>query len=137
VLGLDWAEVHEDAEVLEHHISERVLEAMDRAAGRPSEDPHGRAIPGREGRRPRRALAPLTSLAPGARATVREIRDGDRARMSRWKEAGLVPGAVIEMRAAHPVEDVFEVLVGGRALVAGRGGLEGVMVEPGPGRRRT
>src|SRR5437867_2169827 len=45
VLGLDWSEVHEDAEVLEHHISDRVLEAIDRLIGRPAEDPHGHPIP--------------------------------------------------------------------------------------------
>src|SRR5882724_5854100 len=38
VLGLDWAEVHEDAEELEHHVSERVLEALDRLVGHPAED---------------------------------------------------------------------------------------------------
>ena len=52
VLGLDWSEVHEDAEVLEHHVSDRVLEAIDRLMERPGEDPHGRPIPtvGRDGK---------------------------------------------------------------------------------------
>ena len=45
VLGLDWAEVHDDAEVLEHHVSDRVLEALDRVMGHPAEDPHGSPIP--------------------------------------------------------------------------------------------
>src|SRR5688572_30433044 len=50
VLGLDWSEVHEDAEILEHHVSDRVLQAMDRLAGHPQEDPHGHPIPDRKGR---------------------------------------------------------------------------------------
>src|SRR5438552_18978248 len=70
VLGLDWAEVHADAEVLEHHISDRVLEAIDRLVGHPHEDPHGHPIPDRSGRIRRRALAALTALPPGARAVV-------------------------------------------------------------------
>src|SRR5438552_6405737 len=82
VLGLDWSEVHEDAEVLEHHISDRVLEAIDRLIGRPAEDPHGHPIPDRRGRIRRRALEPLASLPTGARATVREIRDTDRGRLT-------------------------------------------------------
>ena len=130
VLGLDWSEVHEDAEILEHHISDRVLEAMDRVIGHPSEDPHGHVIPDREGRMRRRALAPLSSLAAGARATVREIRDDDRARMSRWKQAGLIPGAEIRVNGVRDLDDVFEIDVAGRRLVTGSEGLEGVMVEP-------
>lgn len=129
VLGLDWAEVHEDAEVLEHHISDRVLEAIDRRLGHPSEDPHGHAIPDREGRMPERTLAPLASLGPGARATVREIRDDDRARMAGWKRAGLVPGAEVRVRAVRDLDDVFELEVEGRRLVSGSEGLEGVLVE--------
>ena len=129
VLGLDWAEVHEDAEVLEHHISDRVLEAIDRLIGHPAEDPHGHAIPDREGRMPERLLAPLASLGPGARATVREIRDDDRARMAGWKHAGLVPGAEVLVRAVRSLDDVFELEVNGRRLVSGSEGLEGVLVE--------
>jgi len=130
VLGLDWAEVHEDAEVLEHHISDRVLEAIDRLCGHPSEDPHGHVIPDREGRMRRRTLAPLASLEAGDRATVREIRDDDRARMEHWKRAGLVPGAEVEVRAVRGLEDIFEIEVAGRRLLSGSEGLEGVRVEP-------
>src|SRR5262245_28271378 len=129
VLGLDWSEVHEDAEVLEHHISDRVLEAIDRLVGHPAEDPHGHAIPDREGRMPRRRLLPLGSLAQGNRAVVREILDRDGPRMARWKEAGLVPGAHVVMRQVHPVDDVFELDVEGRRLVTGSEGIEGVLVE--------
>src|SRR5712692_5089178 len=85
VLGLDWSEVHADAEILEHHISDRVLEAIDRLVGHPAEDPHGHPIPDRQGHLRRRALEPLSTLPRGARATVREIRDADGRRMARWK----------------------------------------------------
>jgi DtxR family Mn-dependent transcriptional regulator len=58
VLGLDLAEVHEDAEVLEHHISDRLLEAIDRLMQHPAEDPHGHPIPDAKGR--------LAKIAPAA-----------------------------------------------------------------------
>ncbi|MEO5617273.1 MAG: metal-dependent transcriptional regulator [Candidatus Eisenbacteria bacterium] len=135
VLGLDWADVHEDAEVLEHHISDRVLEAIDRLIGHPSEDPHGHMIPDRDGRMRRRTLAPLTSLAAGARGTVREIRDDDRARMAHWKKAGLIPGAEVRVREVRDVEDIYEIEVAGRRLLSGSEGLDGVMVEPHARRR--
>ena len=129
VLGLDWSEVHEDAEVLEHHVSERVLEALDRFMDHPTEDPHGHPIPDRRGRLPRRALEHIHELREGARAVVREIGDHDRARMTRWKRAGLVPGAELVLRAANREDDVFEIEVAGRRLVSGSEGLQGVLVE--------
>ncbi|HEY3214873.1 MAG TPA: metal-dependent transcriptional regulator [Candidatus Eisenbacteria bacterium] len=129
VVGLDWSEVHEDAEVLEHHISDRALKAIDRLIGHPHEDPHGHQIPDRRGRLRRRVLTPLARLDGGARAVVREIRDADGPRMTRWKDVGLVPGAEVHVRAVRPLEDVFELEVAGRRLVTGSEGLDGVLVE--------
>src|SRR5262245_22992634 len=129
VLGLDWSDVHDDAEVLEHHVSDRVLDAIDRLVGHPAEDPHGHPIPDRRGRLRHRTLAPLTGLKRGARATVREIRDTDGDRMSRWKQTGLVPGAEVRVRDVHPMDDVFEIEVSGKRLVTGSEGLDGVLVE--------
>jgi DtxR family transcriptional regulator, Mn-dependent transcriptional regulator len=129
VLGLDWSDVHEDAEVLEHHVSDRVLDALDRLMAHPSEDPHGHPIPDRRGRLARRALRPLASLPRGARATVREIRDRDRRRMAAWKQSGLVPGARVRMCDVRALDDVYEVDVEGRRLVTGSEGLDGVLVE--------
>ena len=77
ILGLDWSEVHEDAEVLEHHISDRVLEAIDRLVGHPAEDPHGHLIPDRHGRIVPRALrAARRAAARRARDRARDPRRG-------------------------------------------------------------
>lgn len=137
VLGLDWADVHEDAEVLEHHVSERVLDAIDRLCGHPSEDPHGHPIPDRRGRIARRALVPLASLRAGERAVVREIRDRDVHRMARWKQAGLVPGAAVRMREVREADGVLEIEVAGAAFVSAGVGVDGVLVETAPERRRA
>jgi len=128
-LGLDWSDVHEDAEVLEHHVSDRVLDALDRFMHHPTEDPHGHPIPDARGRVARRSLAPIGMLPTGARAVVREIRDRDRARMTRWKQAGLVPGAELVVRTANRADDVFVLEVAGRRLVTGSEGLDGVLVQ--------
>lgn len=137
VLGLDWADVHEDAEVLEHHVSDRVLDAIDRLCGHPSEDPHGHPIPDRRGRLARRALVPLASLRPGERAVVREIRDRDVRRMARWKQAGLVPGAAVRMREVREPDGVFEIEVSGAAFVSAGEGVDGVLVETAREGRRA
>ncbi|HET9325573.1 MAG TPA: metal-dependent transcriptional regulator [Candidatus Eisenbacteria bacterium] len=135
VLGFDWSEVHEDAEILEHHVSDRVLRAMDRVAGHPQEDPHGHPIPDRHGRLRRRSLRPLASLGAGESARVREIRDADPQRMARWKEVGLVPGATVRMRAVRMHDDLFEVEVARRRFAMGGQGLDGVMVDRVKGER--
>ena len=133
VLELDWSEVHEDAEELEHHVSERVLDALDRFMGHPTEDPHGHPIPDRQGRLARRALAPLAALPTGSAAEVREVRGGDdRARMARWKQSGLVPGARVRMVQANADDGVFTLEIAGRRMVSGREGLDGIMIERRP-----
>jgi DtxR family Mn-dependent transcriptional regulator len=130
VLELDWSEVHVEAEELEHHVSDRVLDALDRFMDHPTEDPHGHPIPDRSGRLARRRLAPLATLPAGARARVREVRGGDdRARLARWKRSGLVPGASVRMLEANAAEGVFTLEIAGRRVVSGREGLDGVMVE--------
>jgi DtxR family Mn-dependent transcriptional regulator len=128
VLGLDWSDVHDDAEVLEHAVSDRVLAALERVMGHPAEDPHGHPIPDPRGRIARRALVPLASLAAGERATVRELRDRDRRRLARWKRDGLLPGAGVRVLSAD-ADGVHTLEVAGRRCVAGRDGLDGVLVQ--------
>jgi Fe2+ transport system protein FeoA len=77
----------------------------------------------------RRRLAPIAEVPVGRRATVREIRDADGRRMARWKEVGLVPGALVRVVEVRPLEDVFVIEVQGRRMVTGSEGLDGVMVE--------
>ena len=129
ILGLDWSVVHADAEVLEHHISDRVLAAIDRLVGHPAEDPHGHSIPDSRGRVRRRPLLPLSSLGRGTGAVVREIRDADHQRMKRWKEVGLVPGSHVWVRDVRRMDDVVVLEIRGRRFVTGSAGLEGVLVE--------
>ncbi|HEX7079340.1 MAG TPA: metal-dependent transcriptional regulator [Candidatus Eisenbacteria bacterium] len=129
VLGLDWSLVHDDAEILEHHISDRVLGAIDRLAGHPAEDPHGHPIPDAAGHLARRSLVSLAALPRGARALVREIQDLDGPRLARWKEIGLVPGASVRVREVRGLEGTVELEVAGRRHVTGSAALAGVMVE--------
>jgi DtxR family Mn-dependent transcriptional regulator len=129
ILGLDWSEVHVEAEVLEHHLSERIVAAIDRALGYPREDPHGHPIPDAEGELHLRDIVPLAELALGRRAFVREVRASEPGRLTRWKQMGLVPGAEVVMRARQAFEDVMHLVVGGREVVTGSEGVDGVFVE--------
>ncbi len=130
VLGLDWSEVHAEAEVLEHHLSPRMVDAIDRVLGHPSEDPHGHPIPDTEGRLRTRELLPLEMLGTGERGTVREVRTAEAGRLQRWKELGLVPGAPLVMRRRQDLEDVMHIeMGGGREFATGSEGVKGVFVE--------
>ena len=129
VLGLDWAEVHADAEVLEHHISDRVLDAIDRLVGHPHEDPHGHPIPDASGNLRTRDLTPMADLVPGERGTVRELRAKEAGRLQRWKELGLVPGAACRMTERQELEDVMHISVAERTIVTSSAGVDGVFVE--------
>ncbi len=62
VLGLGWEAVHEEAETLEHHLSERLIRAIDRLLGHPRFDPHGEPIPDPSGHMSAHAGKPLTSI---------------------------------------------------------------------------
>ena len=129
MIGLDWSEVHEEAEVLEHHHSDRIVDAIDWALGHPNEDPHGRPIPDANGVVRTRDLQPLIELPVGTWATIREVRTQDPAHLNRLKELGLVPGARCEMVERREVEDILRLQVGGREVLTGSEGIAGVQIE--------
>jgi len=129
MLDLDWSEVHEEAEVLEHHLSDRMVDAIDHALGHPIEDPHGHPIPDAQGRLRERALEPLSALPVGVSATVRELDTEDAAHLNRWREFGLVPGARCSMLERREFEDVMRLRVSGREVLTGTEGIVGVQIE--------
>jgi len=129
ILDLDWSEVHEEAEVLEHHLSERIVDAMDHVLGHPFEDPHGHPIPDNDGRIRTRELEPLAVLPEEAIATVRELRSDEPERLVRWKQLGLVPGARCKMLERRELEDVMRLHVSGEEFLTGTEGVTGVYVE--------
>lgn len=66
IMNLDWAEVHEEAEVLEHAVSDRLLQRMDQMLGHPSTDPHGAPIPDAEGKIQAQSCVPLSQATTGS-----------------------------------------------------------------------
>jgi DtxR family transcriptional regulator, Mn-dependent transcriptional regulator len=97
VLGLDWSEVHAEAEELEHAISDKVLERIDAALGHPSVDPHGDPIPSRRGDV---SASPITSLADCALRRplrVARILDQDVAFLQFVDRCGLTPGTGLQV----------------------------------------
>ena len=79
VMGMSWAEVHDEAEQLEHVVSERLIERIDEMLGRPTHDPHGDPIPTPDGSIVRRELDTLLTCPLGVPLRVTRIADQDPA----------------------------------------------------------
>ena len=88
VLGFEWDEVHAEAEVLEHAVSERLLAALDAALGHPVRDPHGDPIPAADGRIVQPALRSIDTVKVGRTVVVGRIRD-ESALLRDLKRAGI------------------------------------------------
>lgn len=108
-LGLDWAEVHEEAHRLEHAISRKVLDRLDEFLGRPRIDPHGDPIPDASGRFIQAHDVPLARLSEGDTCTVVRITDQDRAFLEFAASHGLRPGACIRVVEVTPEAESIRV----------------------------
>jgi DtxR family Mn-dependent transcriptional regulator len=112
VLGYDWSEVHEEAEHLEHVISDRFLERMDRFLGFPTEDPHGDPIPTADGDLAAIHLERLSRCVKDADYRVARICDQDANFLQYIGECGLHPGASIRVEQHNPDADSITLAVG-------------------------
>ncbi len=101
-LGYGWDEVHDEAEVLEHAVSDRMLDAIDALLGHPTRDPHGDPIPSADGAAHLPDAIPLTQAPPGIAIVVR-VSDADPERLRRFALAGIVPDVPVEVASAGAV----------------------------------
>jgi DtxR family Mn-dependent transcriptional regulator len=113
-LGFSWDEVHDEADRLEHVISENLEERIANLLGNPSHDPHGDPIPTRDFTMPDFDAVPLSNLRPGQSGTIRRVRDTDPDLLRYLSEHGVVPDAEIEVLDHTPFDDNLEVHVKGR-----------------------
>ncbi len=95
-LGYGWDEVHDEAEALEHTVTDRFIDALDQRLGQPQRDPHGDAIPAADGTLPASRAVRLDRFTGGA-AIVDRISDEDPDFLRRARDRGLVPGAAITL----------------------------------------
>jgi DtxR family Mn-dependent transcriptional regulator len=93
--GYAWHEVHDEAEVLEHTISDRLLEGIDQRLGRPRFDPHGDAIPDADGHVEREPFVLLADAAEGHSGRVLRVSDRDPELLQALEDAGITVGARI------------------------------------------
>jgi DtxR family Mn-dependent transcriptional regulator len=119
-LGYRWDEVHEEAERLEHHISEELEARMAAALGNPTVDPHGDPIPCLDGSMTSAPGPALSELVPGQSAAVQRVSDRDPERLRYLEELGIRPGATLRVLELLPFEGPLRIEVEGVEHVIGR-----------------
>ena len=105
VMGMSWAEVHEEAEQLEHVVSERLIERIDQMLGHPTHDPHGDPIPTPEGALTPRHLDSLLTCPVKIPLKVKRIADQDPAFLRFIEDNALKPGQTVEVETRDAAAD--------------------------------
>lgn len=115
MLGYDWDQVHDEAEHLEHAVSDLMIDRIDELLGHPTRDPHGDPIPSADGTTHRPDAVPLTGTVPGTTVRVERISDSDGALLQYFAEQGVVMDAALEVIPSEPYSGAVVVRVAGRA----------------------
>jgi DtxR family Mn-dependent transcriptional regulator len=131
-LGVSWDRVHDEAEVLEHHISEELEELIAKALGNPTHDPHGDPIPTRDLELIEDVPCTLDSLEPGKRGRFTRISDHDPAMLRYLAQRGIAPGDEFEVVDKQPFGGpLFVRFEGGDVQVVGGELAAAMRVEEG------
>ncbi|MDN5821867.1 MAG: metal-dependent transcriptional regulator [Brachybacterium sp.] len=112
-LGYGWEEVHDEAEHLEHAVSDLLVDRIDALLGRPARDPHGDPIPTADGEVDLPDARLLTEVPAGTSVVVERISDADPRLLSFCAEHGITVGATLEVRTGPAFSDSLEVSVPG------------------------
>jgi len=131
VLGMPWDRVHDEAEVLEHYISEELEERIAAALGDPTHDPHGDPIPDRELELAEEDATSLAALEPGQRGTFQRVSDSDPEALRYLAARGILPGSRFELIEREPFSGSLLVRVGKARHAIGEGLAARIRVDVG------
>lgn len=133
VLGMPWDRVHDEAEVLEHYISEELEERMAQALGDPDRDPHGDPIPDRELSIAGEGGVALARLDPGDGGVFTRVSDGEPEMLRFLAEREIRPGIELVLTGREPFGGPLTVAVGDREHAIGEGLAERMLIaRPSP-----
>jgi len=128
-LGYSWDEVHEEAERLEHVISEDFERRIAAAMGHPVRDPHGELIPTEDLTMPVDKSTPLSALRPKQAALIKRVIASDTSLLRYLDKLGLTPGAQIEIREYSPFDHNLTIKAGRKSFVLGLNITSKIFVE--------
>ena len=131
IMELDWAEVHEEAEILEHVLSDRLLQRMDEMLAHPSHDPHGDPIPDSEGNVTDQETIRLSEAENNNYRVVR-VDDSDPEFLDWLRLNHLMPGSEIDLKGIDPITDIVELAIssGGEIVRLGKAAASNILIEP-------
>jgi DtxR family transcriptional regulator, Mn-dependent transcriptional regulator len=135
-LGFSWDDLHEEAERLEHAVSDRLIDRMAAALDDPSHDPHGAPIPDASGEINAARYPTLDDPGLPPRLVIQAVQDEDPERLRYLEARGLLPGVSLHLETGKPRGDSVTVRVGGEEGPAWTLGLElasRIHVAPGEG----
>ncbi|HEX9386955.1 MAG TPA: metal-dependent transcriptional regulator [Anaerolineales bacterium] len=118
-LGYSWDEVHEEAERLEHVISEDFERRIATAMGHPLRDPHGELIPTEDLRMPLDDSTPLSSLRPKQTGIIQSVKAPDTNLLRYLERCGLIPGVRVEVQEYSPFDHNLTIKARHRTTVLG------------------
>jgi DtxR family Mn-dependent transcriptional regulator len=131
VLGMSWAEVHDEAEHLEHAVSERLIDRIDEMLGRPTVDPHGDPIPTAEGHVEQTEAADLLSCPVGVGMRVTRVIDQDPQFLHFVEASSLKPGEEVTVESRDDVADRVSLrYADGRVTTVGTRAAAKILVSP-------
>jgi DtxR family Mn-dependent transcriptional regulator len=107
ILKMDWAKVHEEAERLEHAISDEVLDRLDSFLGHPQSDPHGDPIPSRQGKLSAQAYPSLATCAVAQALRVVRITEQSEEFLQFAEQNGLQPGSTLRVSERNPTSGLI------------------------------
>lgn len=128
-LGVPWDGVHEEAEKLEHVISEDMEARMDAFLGYPTADPHGAPIPDKNGVVIQIDHVPMTDLRAGQSCRVAEVSDTDSALLRHLGNLNLYPGTAFRVKEVAPFEGPFTIDIAGHQVIIGREAAKHIFVD--------
>ena len=108
-LGYSWQDVHEEAERLEHAVSDEFTERLAELLGHPARDPHGDPIPAADGTLVLESSKPLSEAQAGRRVRIVKVDDESASVLNHLGERGLVPGRALGVREVRAVDGVVTV----------------------------
>jgi DtxR family Mn-dependent transcriptional regulator len=129
VMGMSWAEVHDDAEQLEHVVSDRLIDRIDEMLGRPTHDPHGDPIPNIDGEIAARDLDSLLTCPLDTPLKVTRITDQDPAFLRFVEGNDLKPGESVQVAARDNAADAVVLKRGTKQITIGARAASKLLVE--------
>lgn len=118
-LGYTWDTVHDEADRLEHAVSDTLVDRMAAVLGHPTADPHGDPIPTSEGDILELASTPLAEVPTGSTVEVRQVEEGQPDRLRYIASIGLRPGVQVTVLDRQPFQGPITITVNGRTHVVG------------------